>query len=768
MTEVAVFENAVVKVRDILRAMGITGMESMRHICLYMLSRYITRENCKKFNIPEQFAWENMLDEARNKEGGVQFAWDHFFSTNDDCLINHFDRIFETQKFSFDVINVNKHKEILEIFDPVNLPAVDCKIDILGWIYEQHLKTGSASGRDLGQFFTDRSICEYMVELCSPGFKSPGVPESVCDPTMGTGGFLTAYVKYFKKHHQDVNINWTVQQQEIHGYELDQRVVAVARLNLFMEMKGNKAINLQTGDSLRHGLDQIGYDVILANMPFGVKGIKHAECHESVKNLKIRGTKSEPLFLQLIMTSLNQGGRAAVIVPDGILNNTSTCHVGTRKYLLENFELDKVIKLSGQFFMNTSVQSSILFFRKTGHPTKETEFLEATKDKNNSIISRNILTIDRSMITEDSSLDIKKYTPNCSSSIATNKHPNNLILALSDVIEFIKGKKRTVNEATDNGKYTFITCSIAGPSKIDVADFNREAIIINAINGNGKCKVYYSREYSTTSNNIHFTIKHDCNIVKLKYLYIYLDVNIELLENGFVGSNQKKITKEYIKSIKVPIPSIYVQEQIINAFDNIYKIIEDIPSHINMIKSHMCAIIGTVQNGKCHLDKLSTICTYQNGKSLDKQHKLEEGQYNVMAGGTKYYCKTNKYNRDGHNISISKSGTAGFVAFHCQKYWASDCFTLHIEHENTCIIKYLYYYLKLNNEIITSRTTGSTIPHCKWDDIKDLDIPIPPIELQQQIVSKLDYLQSQIESLQSLQKQCEENAKFMLESYLTS
>ena len=62
-------------------------------------------------------------------------------------------------------------------------------------------KPALSAARDLGQFFTDRFICEYMTELCKPRFKSPGVPESVCDPTMGTAGFLTRIIKYFKKHH---------------------------------------------------------------------------------------------------------------------------------------------------------------------------------------------------------------------------------------------------------------------------------------------------------------------------------------------------------------------------------------------------------------------------------------------------------------------------------------------------------------------------------------------------------------------------------------
>jgi hypothetical protein len=76
----------------------------------------------------------------------------------------------------------------------------------------------------------------------------------------------------------------------IHGNDTDSRVAGVARLNLFMETGGYRPTNLRTHDSLYGDLTQLGYDVILANMPFGLKGIKHAECCNRVKDLKIRGT----------------------------------------------------------------------------------------------------------------------------------------------------------------------------------------------------------------------------------------------------------------------------------------------------------------------------------------------------------------------------------------------------------------------------------------------------------------------------------------------
>jgi hypothetical protein len=78
MASVEAFKSAVVRIRDILRGPGvaITGMDSMRHICLYLLSRYMTKDKVKSLGVPDEFAWENLIETAQTKNGGVQKALD--------------------------------------------------------------------------------------------------------------------------------------------------------------------------------------------------------------------------------------------------------------------------------------------------------------------------------------------------------------------------------------------------------------------------------------------------------------------------------------------------------------------------------------------------------------------------------------------------------------------------------------------------------------------------------------------------------------------
>jgi hypothetical protein len=446
----------------------------------------------------------------------------------------------------------------------VNMADVDCQMDILGWVYEQHLRTGSSAARDLGQFFTDRSICEHMTELCKPGFKSPGVPESVCDPSMGTGGFLTSFIKYFKKHHSDKPIDWSIQQKEIHGCDTDPKVAGVSRLNLFMATGGNCTTNLLTHDSLYGDLTQTGYDVILANMPFGLKGIKHAECCERVKALKIRGTKSEPLFLQLMMVSLNTGGRCAVVVPDGMLVNSSSCHNDTRKYLLDHFDLKRVIKMKGQFFMNTGIQPSILFFEKTGKPTETVEFWEVVKGEKGEITETMVVSVPRTRIATDtsSSLDMRRYFE----TDAPVANPDGYsVIKLGELFN-VKGGKAISKKDLTGTLYPYYGCNgING--YVDEFMYDGEYIICAQDGSIGS--VYLVNQKFYPSNHTHILQTKDASRISNAYGAYFLKMMVDW--KLLITSVIPKVTQANLLDIKIVVPPLPIQQEIVAMLDQKYK-----------------------------------------------------------------------------------------------------------------------------------------------------------------------------------------------------
>lgn len=568
MTEVEKFKSAIVKIRDILRSSSITGMDSMRHICLYMLGPYLTLNNIKELGIPEKFAWENRYNILKEDP-------DHQIQDFGNELINHFDRLFGTQKFSFDLKSGTKHKEIMELLSSIDMKNVDLHMDVLGYVYEQHLKTGSSAARDLGQFFTDRGICEYMVKLCNPKFKYENIPESVCDPSMGTAGFLTTYLKYFK------DVDWSVHQSQVHGVDHDAKVAGVARLNMFMESKGQLFKNLHTGDSLHGGLDPTTYDIILANMPFGLSGLKYADIHSSIKKLGIDGTKSEPLFLQLMMTSLNKGGRCAVVVPDGVLATKSRLHLETRKYLLKNFELKRVIKMKGKFFMNTKIQPAILFFENSGKSTQEIEFWDIERDDKGNINEKIILSVPIEKFDDSYSLDIRKYEQ-----IEKISYTEEIkTIKLKDIVKATKGKIQATK--CDNGEWPVISISDKRTHSVYTED--GEHVFIASTNAGsarpghfGTVIKYYNGKCAFT-NLMHKLDIIDKNVLSYKYLYYILKNKQPFIEYiSEKGTCNKTMDINVFLDLDIPVPSLEIQTKIVKELDIVYEKYEEALKIINI------------------------------------------------------------------------------------------------------------------------------------------------------------------------------------------
>jgi restriction endonuclease S subunit len=819
MASVEVFKGAVTRIRNILRGpgMSITGMDSMRHICLYLLSRYMTREKVASLDVPMEFAWETILEDARTKNGGVQFAIDSFYHTEGDCLVNHFDRLFGTEKFSFDVKNSLKHKEILEILDKVDMKDVDCEMDILGWVYEQHLKTGSSSAsRDLGQFFTDRSVCEYMTELCKPCIKN-GIPESVCDPSMGTGGFLTAYVKFFKKHYTSTPIDWSEQQQEIHGYDTDPRVAGVARLNLFMETGGYRSTNLLTHDSLYGDVLQTGFDVILANMPFGLKGIKYSECCERVRSLNIPGTKSEPLFLQLMMVSLNQGGRCAVVVPDGMLVNSSTCHNGTRKYLLEHFELKRVIKLEGKFFMNTGIKPSIMYFENTGKPTTAVEFWEVVKDEKGVITETLVVSVPREKLdAKTCALDMRRYIENEKPVANPAGWP---MVKLREIATCKNGKNIPQRNRAETGTYPYYASNgICG--YVEQHNFQGAATLLG---DQGSCWAKSSQFVEPSvkfyAGNHTLVITSIGDNLNIKYLHYFLKLSDLTIYNR-CSALIPELDKERFLKMDVPLPPLPVQQEIVATLDRIYtpgtteladtlkmtdkamdlvlanpagdtlepiveaqRLIRKSAQMVADVKAQMAAIVNAVERRGYPMVKLGELC---ETPSIKKRYTNKETNkngvgipfYNGCYNSPLAYVDTinASYSSEDEYLVMIKDGggdhessTVGLgKTFICK---GSVC----IASQNVILVpknemnslKFIYYTLCNRIRDIRDISTRSiNLEHISVKSILDFPISLPPRDIQEEIVARLDTLQTQINAFESLQKQSADNARFIMDSYL--
>lgn len=738
MAEVEKFKSAIPRVRDILRSCSITGMDSMRHICFYLLSRYITNENVDELEIPKHLSWENIFVKSFEDEDIAL----QLFKVD---LIDQFDNLFGTQQFSFDVKNGVKHKEILEIFNNISMKDIDLHMDILGYVYEQHLKTGSTAARDLGQFFTDRFICEYMVKICEPKLKKGGIPESVCDPTMGTGGFLTAYLKYFK------DVDWSKYQNQVHGVDHDAKVAGVSRLNMFMESGGQLFKHLHTADSLHGGLTPTTYDIILANMPFGLKGLKYADVHQSIKALGLNGTKSEPLFLQLMMVSLNKGGRCAVVVPDGMLVNNSKCHNGTRKYLIDNFELKRVIKMKGKFFMNTGIQPSILFFENSGKKTDQVEFWDVERDDKGNFSEKVVVSVPVEKFDESYSLDMRKYQE------TEKKNYNNdfRVVKLGDIIKPIKGKRFSVSDGKDEGLYPLIRSSKDGKVKwMDTYEYQGPYLTV----GNGGFANFQVNEKFNAST--HTLVYDTINGINVRYVLHTLNSMKDFVnEKCFSGTGLKNLNIADFHNLDIPTPSLELQQQIVEELDAIYESKENSSNMIESLKKQIKSIINT--SFKFERERLANVCTIAKGKRCLEGKETGYPYYDVSCISR----NVEKYIVDEECVLTPRAMSIGRFVYVNEKCHPSDDMFI-LKPNSTILVKYLYYFCKNSLADEIKRCIHGIKPTITYDAFDTLYIYIPPLEIQKSIVERVDKLEEQITCLEQIETQADENAKFILDEYL--
>jgi type I restriction enzyme M protein len=233
--------------------------------------------------------------------------------------------------------------------------------DTKGDIYEYMLSKLATSGTN-GQFRTARHIIKLMVDL-----QRPRPDDLIIDPAVGTAGFLVAAEEYLREHHPEL---WADAASRAHfhgpmftGYDSDAAMARIASMNMLLHGVENPTI--ERADSLSEGHPgDDRYTLVLANPPFAGSLDQETVSKDLQKLVKTR--KTELLFLVLMIRMLRNGGRAAVIVPEGVLFGSSNAHKAVRKLLIDDHKLDAVIKLpSGTFKPYTGVSTAILLFTKT-------------------------------------------------------------------------------------------------------------------------------------------------------------------------------------------------------------------------------------------------------------------------------------------------------------------------------------------------------------------------------------------------------------------
>lgn len=247
----------------------------------------------------------------------------------------------------------------VDLLDKIPMDDRDTKGDL----YEYMLGKIASAGQN-GQFRTPRHIIKLMVEMTQPTAQ-----DVICDPAAGTCGFLVAAGEYLRQHHpalfRDEKLRQHFHTGLFHGFDFDPTMLRIASMNMVLHGVENPDISYRDSLAQEHDADAGRYSLILANPPFAGS----LDYEQTAKDLQqiVKTKKTELLFLALFLRLLKTGGRAAVIVPDGVLFGSSTAHKSLRERLVEQHKLEAVLKLpSGVFRPYAGVSTAILFFTKTG------------------------------------------------------------------------------------------------------------------------------------------------------------------------------------------------------------------------------------------------------------------------------------------------------------------------------------------------------------------------------------------------------------------
>ena len=794
-------------------------MDSMAHCVLFVGARMLNDSVGNLLNIDKR--WCILLEHVKSKR--IDEANQYFRD-----IMETFDTIFDTRDFGYKLEGRDNFKDIILAFDDVDVHEITKETDVLGYIYEQHLSTGSGSGRDLGKYYTDRSITRYLTHLCAPKIIN-NRPESVCDVTMGTGGFLLSYINYITDIaiKNNKTINW--RDYDILGGDIDPRVAAIAKMNVFLKT-GKLFPYVSRRNTLYLDIteDKAKADIVLMNVPFGVKGLIHKNCCQRVKDVIKEGTKSEPLFSFLGCEIVNLGGRGAIIIPDGVLDNTAKIYVNFRKYMLEKFDLKRIIKMKGKFFMNTTIQPSVLFFEYSGKPTTSVEFWDANKGNNGEIEDTLVLSVPREKFVDDFSFSLRKYLP----TVAVVNTTNYPIKKLGDLCSFVNGYAFKSEEFTETGVPVLKIKNIKNNNiNLDDADYvvgnsKLSSFIVNendmVISLTGYCgdvglnrtgKECYLNQRTARIDIISQSVNH-------KYMYYYMVYSdfINKVREMAGGSAQPNVSTKKIEELNIPLPPLSIQQEIVTNLDRIFadtqdmkgcmaftdkamdlmlkdptgKQLEDVLGGLrdkrdclNLCirkKSQMAAVVRSVGARGFERKKLGDL--YDCPKTIKRFNSGDrDPNGTVPFFNGKWSCPDgthtdHSFELDSPYLVMIKDGggdhnsdTVGMGKFF--KVRGKCAITSHNmvltpKPANEIEYDFLYHYLTMNAKSIRDMATYSiNLGGISKESIVNYEIPCPPLPVQHEVLAILNEMEAELQTLEQMAAKAEQRAKFILDGYLT-
>lgn len=368
--------NKIQGIWDIFWSSGMTNpLTVIEQITYLMFIKLLDDNELKKESVASSFGME-VVDPVFDKEH-QNCRWHNFKHLDADSMFN----VVRNDVFPYITSGMVKGKDtafakhmqnalflvptprvLLRVVDALDSLDMNDK-DIMGDVYEFLLGQIAASGTN-GQFRTPRHIIKMIIDLVEPN-----LDDDICDPAMGSAGFITCAAQYIKDHYSK-ELNRPEHKKHFtttmfSGFDTDQTMLRIGAMNMMLH--GVEAPNIAWQDSLSNdNAHRNEYSLIVANPPFAGNVDKETIAKDLLAISQT--TKTELLFIAGFIKMLKVGGRCASVVPDGVLFGSSNAHISIRRELVDSHRLEAVISLpNGVFQPYSGVKTSIIIFTKTGN-----------------------------------------------------------------------------------------------------------------------------------------------------------------------------------------------------------------------------------------------------------------------------------------------------------------------------------------------------------------------------------------------------------------
>jgi type I restriction enzyme M protein len=660
----------------------------------------------------------------------------------------------------------------------------------LGDAFEYLLSVLGSQG-DAGQFRTPRHIIDFMVEIMKPQKN-----EVVMDPACGTAGFLISAYKHILRSNTDKKGNSTLTPDQkaklvenFKGYDISPDMVRLSLVNLYLHGFTNPHIYEYDTLTSEERWNEFA-DVILANPPFMSPkgGIKPH------KRFSIQAKRSEVLFVDYMAEHLTPQGRAAIIVPEGIIFQSQTAYKELRKMLVEN-SLVAVISLpAGCFNPYSGVKTSIIILDKSlAKSANSIAFFKVENDgfglgaqrrafdKNDlpqvqAELERYLQTIRESADLEtlefscgqivpkaklaangDYNLSGERYREN---GVASSTHP---YVALGDICEIYQPKTITQNDLKENGAYV-----VYGANGVigHYDQFNHEfPEVIVTCRGATCGTLNYSQPKSwITGNAMVFSPKTE----SLLKDYLYQVLKYSDLSSTISGAAQPQITRQSIAPYQIPLPPLDVQKEIVAEIEGYQKVIDGARAVLDNYQPHIDMrpewAMVEVQSISERITKGTTPTTaghsYQSeGIAFLKVETIAEDGTLLPSKfafiSEKCHAEQLRSQLKANDVLFSIAGALGRVAIVPAEILPANtnqALSIITPDQNKIIPRYLSHALRTSSILAQAerQKVGVAQYNLSLQQVGQLQIPLPPISIQQDIVTEIEAEQALVSANKEL------------------